>query len=137
MSMKKAESGCTLIEALVALSVLAVGIVFFLQTSLFSLKNASAGRRDLQSLAVAGEWMEILRARPWAEAVGGCERTAVAAEKLETAFCRVERGGETYYLTLERSLRNPLIEELTVHCSGPPGHRSRSITLESALEKRR
>lgn len=135
--MKKVESGCTLIEALVALSVLAVGIMLFVQTSLVSLKSASAGRRNTRNLAVAAEWIELLRLGPWQEAVSGCERVDDAAARRETAFCRVERGGEAFNLSLERSLQDPLVERLTVQCSGPRSHGDRSVTLETAVERGR
>jgi type II secretory pathway pseudopilin PulG len=134
--MKKAESGCTLIEALVALSILAVGIMFFVQASLFSLKSAGAARRDTRSLAVAVEWIELLRERTWEGSVGGCERESLPEEKLETALCRIERGGETYRLSMEKSLRDPLVAHLTVQCTGTlPG--DRTVFIETAVEEGR
>ena len=134
--MKKADAGCTLIEALVALADLITGIMIFVQTTLVSLKGAAAARRGSRSLAVAVEWMEIIRERTWEEATAGCERRSVPDKKLETALCRVERGGENYSLSLEKSLRDPLAASLTVRCDGPfPG--DRSIILETALENGR
>ena len=131
--MKKDESGCTLIEALAALSVLVVGIMLFIQTSIVSMKSAAAARRDSRSLAVAAEWMETLRERTWEETVGDCERASVPEEKLETAVCRIERGGQTYRIGLEKSLRDPLVTGLAVRCDGAfPG--GRSVILETAVE---
>lgn len=121
----RAESGFSLVEALVALTLLSLGALLFAQASLLALKTGAASRRDAQALALASEWSDRLKILPWEKATDRCEDPAGEGR---AALCAIERGGRTCVVRLERSESRPVRQKVSAAC-GPDG---REVILETA-----
>lgn len=64
---RRATGGFTLLEAMVALSILAVGLLAMLAVQVTSLRQGNWGRHTTVAAQVARDQMELLARLPWAD----------------------------------------------------------------------
>jgi prepilin-type N-terminal cleavage/methylation domain-containing protein len=120
------ERGFSLVEALVALTLLSLGSLLFAQASLLALKTGARSRRDARALALASEYSDRLRALSWERATDGC--TDPDGEG-KTALCTIEEGGGPCFVRLERSGGRPVRQKVSAAC----GREGREVILETAM----
>ena len=80
----KTEGGFTLLELLVALGLLALGMLLFLQTSVLTLGLHVRSRRGTEALFLAQEKMEILLSQGWGDALAAFSADAEAGGEVDS-----------------------------------------------------
>jgi prepilin-type N-terminal cleavage/methylation domain-containing protein len=131
-----AEKGFTLVEALVVLTLLGIGILFFLKNSFLAMGFHERGRKMSEALRLAQARLELLEARGWRGAVEDCVADGALRYGKEVVL-----RGKTYRLLLERRSVSTSLDYYTVTCfwEGPSGDFSResSVSLSTARGRRR
>lgn len=126
-----ADKGFTIIEAMVVLSLLGFGILFFLQNSFLAMGLHDRSRKMSEALLLAQGRLELLEARGWKKAVEDCIAEGRARYRREVTL-----RGRRYRLLLERTPLSTSLDCFTVTCywEGPAGAFSResSLSLSSA-----
>ena len=85
----KSEGGFTFLELLVALGLLALGMLLFLQTSVLTLRLHARSRRGTEALLLAQEKMEILLAQGFRRVenlAGGIDRWSLQVDPAVTRY---------------------------------------------------
>ena len=126
-----ADRGFTLIEALVILTMIGVGMLLFLRSSILAMGLHERGRMMSEALLLAQGRLELLEARGWEEAVRDCVAEGTSRYRREVAL-----RGKRYRLLLERTRLSTTLHHFTVTCfwEGPAGAfvRESSVSLSSA-----
>jgi len=124
-------------ELLVALSILALGSLFFLHASTFAVDLSHRSRRATEALGLAQEALERLVAGGWEGVTAECLPEPESAPEGESfSRCRREvmRKGRRYLLLLERTEVERLLERLSVECrwsNDGPFENHRGVRLET------
>lgn len=135
----KSEDGFTLLELLVALGLLALGMLLFLQTSVLTLGLHARSRRGTEALFLAQEKMEILLAQGWEGAIASFSADAEDGGEVDSqgrfAMETVRRGCR-YRIFLERSEAHPPLDRYRVTCFWEGNSRTfsgeRSVRISAA-----
>jgi prepilin-type N-terminal cleavage/methylation domain-containing protein len=115
----KTEGGFTLLELLVALGLLALGMLLFLQTSVLTLGLHVRSSRGTEALLLAQEKMEILLSQGWEDALAAFSADARVGGEVDSqgrfAMETVSRGCR-YRIFLEKREAAPPINRYRVTC---------------------
>ena len=138
----RGKEGFTLLETLVALSLLALGVLFFLQASALAVKLHHRSARGTEALLAAQEVMELLLAAGWEGAVASLNDGSEAAAGGDGTFSlERKRGRHTYRVLLERGDSDPRFHRYRVTCSwrefsgGRESERSLSLSATGRRER--
>ena len=112
----RAERGFTVVEVMVALSLLGLGMMVLLQSTALASRFHERSRTRTEALSLAQERMEVFRSRGWEEAVADCSDD-VPPETGAAGFQRtVVRRGRRYCLVLEKEVIGSSLEICRVSC---------------------
>jgi prepilin-type N-terminal cleavage/methylation domain-containing protein len=110
------ERGFTVVEVLVALSILGLGMTVLLQSTVMAARLHDRSRTISEAISLAQEQMEVIRSRGWKKAVADCS-DEVPAETGAVGHQRtVVRRGTRYCLVLERGVPGSSLERYRVSC---------------------
>ncbi len=112
----EAERGFTVVEVLVALSILGLGMMVLLQSTAMALRFHERSRTISEALSLAQGKMEVVRSRGWEEAVADCSDDVPAETGAVGLQRTVVRRGRRYCLVLERGIPGSSLEVCRVSC---------------------
>jgi prepilin-type N-terminal cleavage/methylation domain-containing protein len=112
----KVERGFTVVEVLVALSVLGLGMMVLLQSTAMAARFHNRSRTVSEAISLAQEQMEVIRSRGWEEAVADCSDDVPTETGAVGHQRTVVRRGRRYCLVLERGVPGPSLEMYRVSC---------------------
>jgi prepilin-type N-terminal cleavage/methylation domain-containing protein len=112
----EAERGFTLVEVLVALSILGLGMMVLLQSTAMASRFHERSRTISEALSLAQGKMEVVRSRGWEEAVADCSDDVPAETGAAGLQRTVVRRGRRYCLVLERGIPGSSLEMYRVSC---------------------
>jgi type II secretory pathway pseudopilin PulG len=135
----KGEGGFTFLELLVALGLLALGMLLFLQTSVLTLKLHVRSRRGTEALFLAQEKMELLLGQGWEGALASFSPDAGVggeADSRDRFAMETVKRGIRYRIILERREGAPPVDRYRVTCFWEGSSRGlageRSVALSAA-----
>ena len=135
----KSEGGFTLLELLVALGLLALGMLLFLQTSVLTLRLHARSRRGTEALLLAQEKMEILLAQGWEDALASFSTDADVGGEVDSQgrfAMETVRRGRRFRIFLEKREAAPHFDRYRVTCFWEGNSRSfareRSVRISAA-----
>jgi len=112
----RAERGFTVVEVLVALSLLGLGMMVLLQSTALASRFHEQSRTRSEALSLAQEKMEVFRSRGWEEAVSDCTDDVPPETGADGLQRTVVRRGRRYCLVLERGVTGASLETCRVSC---------------------
>jgi prepilin-type N-terminal cleavage/methylation domain-containing protein len=112
----KVDRGFTIVEVLVALSVLGLGMMVLLQSTVMAARFHDRSRTISEALSLAQEKMEVIRSRGWEEAVADCSDDVPAETGAAGLQRTVIRRGRRYCLVLAKEVTGSSLERYRVSC---------------------
>ena len=112
----KVERGFTVVEVLVALSLLGLGMMGLLQSTVLASRLHARSRTLSEALSLAQETMEVVRSRGWEEAVAECSDDVPAETGVSGLQRTVSRRGRRYCLVFEKGIPGTSLEMYRVSC---------------------
>ena len=138
----KGEAGFTLIEAVLAASLLSLGLLLFIHAAAVTARLHGRSRMASSALLLAQERMEVLESRGWDGIIADCAAAAGAGWEVDEKGRlseEVEKGPARYRILLDKSSIAPRRERFTVTClwDGEGGGFSRERSVRLATERRK
>lgn len=140
----KGEAGFTLIEAVLAASLISLGLLLFIHGAAVTARLHARSRLASSALLLAQERMEMLASRGWDGMVADCAAASGAGCEIDERGRLsgvVGMGPARYRVSLEKSSVAPRRERFTVTChwdgEGSGFSRERSVRLATERRKDR